>query len=132
MTVRFVHESLPQRVVFAAHEAARSVADEIARLGAERVMLIAAPSEKAPADAIATTLPVVHRHDEVVMHVPVAVADRARAAARRRAADAVVCVGGGSTTGLAKAVALTSGLPIVAVSSRLAGVPPARMPSRTV
>ena len=36
-------------------------------------------------------------------------------------ADVVVCVGGGSSTGLAKAIALTHGLPIVAVPTTYAG-----------
>ena len=44
------------------------------------------------------------------MHVPVEVAERARAAAAADGVDALVCIGGGSTTGLAKAVALTTGL----------------------
>src|SRR4029077_517466 len=60
-------------------------------------------------------------HTEVVMHVPLEVADRARAVARDHAADVVVCVGGGSTTGLAKAVALTERLPILAVPTTYAG-----------
>jgi alcohol dehydrogenase class IV len=55
------------------------------------------------------------------MHVPVEVAERARERAAESAADALVCVGGGSTTGLAKAVALTTGLPIVAVPTTYAG-----------
>jgi alcohol dehydrogenase class IV len=66
-------------------------------------------------------VPVALRHDDVVMHVPVEVADRARAAAVRGDADVLVSVGGGSTTGLAKAVALTTGLPIIAVPTTYAG-----------
>jgi alcohol dehydrogenase class IV len=55
------------------------------------------------------------------MHVPLVIAQRARAAAREHDADLLVSVGGGSTTGLAKAVALTTGLPIVAVPTTYAG-----------
>jgi alcohol dehydrogenase class IV len=66
-------------------------------------------------------IPVVLRHDEVVMHVPADVAGRARAAAATSGADIVVTVGGGSTTGLGKAVALTTGLPIIAVPTTYAG-----------
>ena len=55
------------------------------------------------------------------MHVPVEVADRAREAAAQHNVDALVSVGGGSTTGLAKAIALTTGLPIVAVPTTYAG-----------
>ncbi|WP_425385399.1 iron-containing alcohol dehydrogenase [Streptomyces himastatinicus] len=45
-------------------------------------------------------------------HVPVAWAERARAVAAAHEVDVLVSVGGGSTTGLAKAIALASGLPI--------------------
>lgn len=82
-------------------------------------MVIAARSSVA--GRITKRLPVAVRHDDVVMHVPAEVADRAREAARRSGADALISVGGGSATGLAKAVALTSGLPIVAVPTTYAG-----------
>jgi maleylacetate reductase len=59
--------------------------------------------------------------DEVVQHVPVATAERARAAAQEQEVDLLISVGGGSATGLAKAVALTSGLPVVAVPTTYAG-----------
>jgi maleylacetate reductase len=123
--MRFAHQTLPQRVVFASGEAPASVAGEVERLGARRVMVIAAPEEASLADAVSAGIPVALRHDEVVMHVPVTVAGRAREAAVRAGADAVLCVGGGSTTGLAKAVAMTgspaAGLPIIAVPTTYAG-----------
>jgi alcohol dehydrogenase class IV len=55
------------------------------------------------------------------MHVPVEVAQRARDAARDHDVDALISIGGGSATGLAKAVALTTGQPIVAVPTTYAG-----------
>ncbi|MFE9651030.1 maleylacetate reductase [Streptomyces sp. NPDC006365] len=119
--MRFIHETLPQRVVFAPGAAPAAVAAEVAALKARKVMLVAAPAEAALADRVSADLPVAVRHDEVVMHVPVDVAERARKAATEGAVDALVCVGGGSTTGLAKAVALTTGLPIVAVPTTYAG-----------
>ncbi|NUQ96748.1 MAG: maleylacetate reductase [Streptomyces sp.] len=119
--MRFIHETLPQRVVFAPGAAPAAVATEVAALKATKVMLLAAPAAAALADRLGADLPVAVRHDEVVMHVPVDVAERARKAATEGAVDALVCVGGGSTTGLAKAVALTTGLPIVAVPTTYAG-----------
>ncbi|MGH3246999.1 MAG: maleylacetate reductase [Trebonia sp.] len=123
--MRFTHETLPQRVVFASGQAVASVAEEIGRLGARRVMVIAAAAESSVADAVSADISVARRHDEVVMHVPAEVAHRAREAAVRARADAVLCVGGGSTTGLAKAVAMSgspvAGLPIVAVPTTYAG-----------
>jgi alcohol dehydrogenase class IV len=119
--MRFVHDTLPQRVCFGSGRAAASLAGAVSGLGAGRVMLIAGKNEMPLADEVARDVPVALRYDEVVMHVPVEVARRARAAAAEHEVDALVSVGGGSTTGLAKAVALTSGLPVVAVPTTYAG-----------
>ena len=121
MTTGFEHETFGQRVRFTRDGAAGGVAAEVSRLGAERVMVIASASGEALAARVTAEIPVVSVHNDVVMHVPVEVADRARKAAESSEADAVVCIGGGSTTGLAKAVALTTGLPIVAVPTTYAG-----------
>src|SRR3954452_4508821 len=48
-------------------------------------------------------------------------AQRACAAADAAGADALLCIGGGSTTGTAKVVALETGLPIAAVPTTYAG-----------
>ncbi|WP_028923965.1 maleylacetate reductase [Pseudonocardia acaciae] len=117
--MRFEHETLPQAVRFASGEAGAMVAESVRRLGGSRVMVIAAPAEADLARRVTAGVAVAVRHDEVAMHVPVEVARRARLAADR--ADVLVSVGGGSTTGLAKAVALSTGLPIVAVPTTYAG-----------
>jgi maleylacetate reductase len=119
--MRFIHDNLPQRVCFGSGEAPANLRRQIENLGASRVMVIAAKDEALLADEVTAGLPVALRHDDVVMHVPVEVAERARQAAATAGADALVSVGGGSTTGLAKAIALTSGLPVVAVPTTYAG-----------
>jgi maleylacetate reductase len=117
--LRFAHETLPQRVHFAAGEAADALAEEVRRLEGSRVMVIATnPDRAAP---VLAGLPVVVLHTDVVRHVPVDVAERALAVANEHDADVLVSVGGGSTTGLAKAIALTTGLPIVAVPTTYSG-----------
>jgi maleylacetate reductase len=117
--LRFAHETLPQRVHFAAGEAADAVAVEVRRLEGSRVMAIATNPDRVA--AVLAGLPVVVLHTDVVRHVPVDVAERARAVADEHDADVLVSVGGGSTTGLAKAIALTAGLPIVAVPTTYSG-----------
>lgn len=124
--MRFTHESLSQRVVFASGEAAAGVVAEVQASGGTRVFLIASERENhLVADPIDAALRIaghtVLRHDEVVMHVPVAVVERARHASLRAEVDVIVTVGGGSTTGLGKAVALTTRLPIIAVPTTYAG-----------
>lgn len=121
MSMGFEHVSQSQRVRFAAGAAADALRDEVDLLGATEVMVIAAKPERELAERITATLPVALFYDDVAMHVPVEVAERARVAAKDRGIDVLVCVGGGSTTGLAKAVALTTGLPIIAVPTTYAG-----------
>ncbi|MCS5717577.1 maleylacetate reductase [Herbiconiux sp. CPCC 205763] len=118
--VRFEHETLGQRVIFGSGAAAENLAREVERLGAPRVMLVAGESNTAAADLAPVLRPVVWFHD-VAQHVPADVADRARRAAADAQVELVVSIGGGSATGLAKAIALTTGLPIVAVPTTFAG-----------
>jgi maleylacetate reductase len=64
---------------------------------------------------------VVGTFTEVREHVPLATAEAARAAAKTADADLLLAIGGGSTVGAAKAVALTARLPIIAVPTTYAG-----------
>ncbi len=120
--MRFEHTSHPGRVVFGPGRVSE-VADEVDRLGVGHVFLIADNQAKVLADEVAAQLGarVADRWHEVVQHVPVELAERAREAATESSADAIVCLGGGSSTGLAKAIALTHHLPIVAVPTTYAG-----------
>ncbi|RBP65732.1 maleylacetate reductase [Brevibacterium sanguinis] len=119
MRLSFDHVTLGQRVLFGTGKAAEHVATAASDLGARRAMVIASASQMSTAKRVSSGLDVVTWHDEVVMHVPLEVAERARSAAA--GADLVVSVGGGSTTGLAKAVALSTGLPIIAVPTTYSG-----------
>ena len=53
--------------------------------------------------------------------MPQAVAEAGLGAARDRKADGLVAVGGGAAIGLAKAIALATGLPILAVPTTYSG-----------
>ncbi|MET0932018.1 MAG: maleylacetate reductase [Aeromicrobium sp.] len=119
--MRFDHETLGQRIRFATGGATESLQAEVELLGVSHAMVIASADERDLAETVTRGLPVAVVHDEVVMHVPTEVAERARAVAAARHADVLISVGGGSTTGLAKAVALTTGLPIIAVPTTYAG-----------
>lgn len=55
------------------------------------------------------------------MHVPIETAREARAHAAQLGADCAVAFGGGCTIGLGKAIALESGLPILAITTTYAG-----------
>src|SRR5690606_33529878 len=58
---------------------------------------------------------------KAAMHVPIEVAREAREEARRLHADCYVAIGGGSTIGLGKAIALETSLPVVAIPTTYAG-----------
>jgi alcohol dehydrogenase class IV len=119
----FQYTTLPGHVVFGPDAARERLAEAVDHVGASRLLVIAAESERALAEALVAPLGdrVVATFSDVRPHVPVAVAQAARALAAQSRADAVLSVGGGSTTGTAKAVALTTGLPIVAVPTTYAG-----------
>jgi len=76
--MRFVRYTLPQRVSFGSGEAAAHLEREVAELGASRVTVIASKREMDTAGTLTENLRVLLRYDDVVMHVPVEVATRAR------------------------------------------------------
>ncbi len=121
MGLTFEHVTLGQRVLFGTGAAAASLASEVARLGAQRVMVITSDRARETACTVTADVEVALWHHDVVMHVPIETAEKARAAAGEHCIDLLVCVGGGSTTGLAKAIAMTLRLPIIAVPTTYAG-----------
>jgi maleylacetate reductase len=117
----FDYEARPVRVVFGPGRIGE-VGAEVDRLGIRRVMLIAdghAPGGAALIDSLGERLAL--HWDEIVQHVPLDLAERARKAAAADEVDGLVTLGGGSATGLAKAIALDTGLPILAVPTTYAG-----------
>jgi maleylacetate reductase len=97
--------------------------EEIDKLGVTRTLVLCTPEQRAMGAEISALLGArsVGVFDGAVMHVPVEIAKAAREAAQRLGADGTVAIGGGSTTGLAKAIALTSELPILAIPTTYAG-----------
>jgi maleylacetate reductase len=122
MPAPFARTSLPGRVVFGDGALAR-LAGELDQRGLTRAMLIVGSGDGQLADQGAAVLgDRVQRHwDEVRQHVPLELADRARAGATAAGADVLVTIGGGSTTGLGKAVAVATGLPLAVVPTTYAG-----------
>ena len=118
----FTYNALPGRVVFGAGTF-EHVPDEIDRLGARRILLIADRSGRSWAEQLIARLGdrIVGRISEVRPHVPIDDAEAARRLAEQGDADSVITVGGGSSTGLGKAVALERPIPILAIPTTYAG-----------
>src|SRR6202521_5079802 len=118
----FVYDMLPSRVIFGVGCLSK-LPEEIERLGATRALVLSTPEQREQGADIVRGLAdgAVGFFDRAVMHVPIDVAEAARDETRRLGADCCVAVGGGSTTGLAKAIALVSTLPILSVPTTYAG-----------
>lgn len=118
----FVYQGLPTRVIFGWGKV-ESLAEEIERLGARRALILTTPEQRELGEQIAGLLGERSAgvYPQAVMHVPVEVAQAACEEAKRLGADCCVAVGGGSTIGLGKAIALEFGLPILAIPTTYAG-----------
>jgi maleylacetate reductase len=119
--MRFAFTSSPVRVVFGAG-AITKIAAEAARIG-HRPLVLTTPRQAALGNQVIKHLGAMNANlfNGAEMHVPVNVVDQAADKLARSCADSLIAVGGGSTIGLAKALALRTRLPILAVPTTYAG-----------
>lgn len=120
--LEFTYQARPGRVVFGAGSL-QHLEREVLLLNAERALILCSPEQRHTGEAVAQLLG--HRavdiFDRAVMHVPIELAKEARTRAQTLKADCAIAVGGGSTVGLGKAIALDSGLPVLAIPTTYAG-----------
>ncbi|WP_308163411.1 maleylacetate reductase and hydroxyquinol 1,2-dioxygenase domain-containing protein [Nocardia alni] len=122
MTENFTYTANPARVVFGVGTRA-AVADEVRRLGAGRVLLLSSRPLTGDAAAVPGVLGslLVAQFDGAAMHTPVEVTEQALRVLHEHRADCLVAVGGGSVTGLAKALAVRTDLPQIILPTTYAG-----------
>jgi maleylacetate reductase len=122
MSIPFFYEALPMRVSFGAGYRSK-LADEVNKLGLKRVLVLATGFQKDLAQEISDSLGdlSVGVYAKAEMHVPIETARDAQRFATEAGADGCIAVGGGSTTGLGKAIALEYGTPIIALPTTYAG-----------
>ena len=118
----FVFPGLRSRVIFG-HGTVAQTGAEIERLGRKRALVLSTPNQKADAEALAGRLDALSGgvFAEAAMHTPVQVTEKALSAYEASAADCVVSLGGGSTTGLGKAIATRTGADQVVIPTTYAG-----------
>ena len=120
--MQFVFEPAHSRVVFGAG-CITGLAGEADLLGAKRILLVGTSGRSELLHRVAELLGgrVAGIFDRAVVHVPGKVADAAREAALEHQADSILAVGGGSAIGVAKAIAVTTDLPIIAIPTTYSG-----------
>jgi maleylacetate reductase len=118
----FIYTAQPSRVVFA-RGSLNSIEQEVEALGCRRALVLCTPTQREQAFRVSDLLGSLSAgvYDGAEMHVPIESARKAREYAKQVGADCAVAVGGGSTIGLGKAIALESSIPILAVPTTYAG-----------
>lgn len=118
----FLFDQPTYRVIFGAGTFVR-LREEVERLGGTHVLIVCTEAEVELAQQAAIKLGdlAVGIFDDAVMHHPVETIQAARDCARDLAADCCVTIGGGTTTGTGKLIALESGIPVLAIPTTYAG-----------
>ncbi|MEQ8695033.1 MAG: maleylacetate reductase [Bauldia litoralis] len=118
----FLYEGLPARVLFGPGRRAELRA-EIDRLGVKRALVLCTKDQRQFGELGAELLgdAAAGVHDGAVMHTPMETVDEARRLARELDADGYVAIGGGTTIGLGKGIAIETERPVIAVPTTYAG-----------
>lgn len=122
MSRDFVYQANRATVVFGAGKR-RDAGEWVGKLGKSRALVLSTPHQAQDAEHLANELGALSAgtFTGAVMHTPVNVTEDAVAALQRAGADCVISFGGGSTTGLGKAIALRTGVPQITIPTTYAG-----------
>jgi len=122
MIESFSYSGSPAQVAFG-YGTIGSVGTWLQKLGKTRALVLSTPQQEAEARALADRLgpAAVGVFAGAVMHTPVEVTQRAVTTATELGADSLVALGGGSTTGLGKAIAYRTNLLQIVIPTTYAG-----------
>lgn len=115
----FVYMPLPARVIFGRGSIGQAGV-EAERLGMTRPIVVATPHQAQSCEALARAIGGV-AYPHAVMHTPAGVTQAAAAFVRDRGIDGIVSLGGGSSTGLGKAIALRTDFNQLAIPTSYSG-----------
>jgi maleylacetate reductase len=115
----FVYTALPTRVIFGRGKISE-VAAEATRLGMKRPLIITTAQQSGAAAALVNQTGGIG-FAGAAMHTPVHVTEEALAVLKAERCDGTIALGGGSSTGLGKAIAFRTDLPQLVVPTSYAG-----------
>jgi alcohol dehydrogenase class IV len=117
----FVYSGLATRVIFGT-DTLTQLGAEAKRLGMSRPLVLSTPHQKSAAEGAAALVGAeASVFSGAVMHTPVEVTQEAMRVVEESGTDGLIAIGGGSTTGLSKAIALRTDLPQLVVPTTYAG-----------
>ncbi|GJJ10562.1 hypothetical protein Clacol_004789 [Clathrus columnatus] len=121
----FVYNSNPARIIFGTGTI-NHLPDEVKRLGIHRPLVLSTPEQSSHAAQIESLLKadgieVAGQFNKATMHTPLDVTLEAMKFVTELNVDGLVAVGGGSTIGLGKAIALRTDLPQIVLPTTYAG-----------
>jgi maleylacetate reductase len=122
MSRLFTYQGSAAHIVFGEGRS-QTAGEWIEKLGCSRALVLSTPHQRADAEALAARLGPLSAgvFAGAVMHTPVEVTATAMDMVRDSGADCVVSLGGGSTTGLGKAIAYHTDLPQIVIPTTYAG-----------
>ena len=122
MKLDFSYRGSAAEIVFGSGKSAET-ARFVEKLGCRRALVLSTPHQAGDAAVLADRLGDLSAgtFTGATMHTPVEITEQAMAVVRETGADCVVALGGGSTTGLGKAIAFRTDLPQIVIPTTYAG-----------
>jgi alcohol dehydrogenase class IV len=117
--VNFIYQGLPTRIVFGRGKISEA-AGEARRLGMTHPLVLTTSHQADVGEKLAQIVEGSH-FAGAVMHTPVKDTERALTYFHEKKADGVIALGGGSSTGLGKAIALRTDCPQLVIPTSYAG-----------
>ena len=118
----FEYNSSPARVIFG-NGTISKLPEEVSRQKLTAALLLSTPQQVEHMTQLKGILngKIAGVFSEAQMHTPSHITDKALAYAEEVSADCVISIGGGSTTGLGKAISIRTGLPHICIPTTYAG-----------
>jgi len=119
---QFIYNASSVRVVFGAGTRGQ-LAQEIQQLGRSRALILTTPQQRSEGEGLLAEIGAFGAGilSGARMHTPVETTQQAVEICRDLEADCLIALGGGSTTGLGKAIALETDLPQIVIPTTYAG-----------